>query len=116
MLYQYFILTKQKGTSVDAISELYAALAAVCYYTLLRPNQENQDYFLRVMVLCIVLYDHTNPSGAFSKTASINVKASVKVIRESGSSLAENLVNILKYSTLHLNDEATPKATKALFL
>ncbi|KAL3897013.1 MAG: hypothetical protein SGCHY_003705 [Lobulomycetales sp.] len=105
-----------KGVSNSEISDCFAIMSAICYYTVQRPEVETKtDYFLRVMVLCIILYDQVNTTGAFHKQSTVNIRASVKVIQSHGGSLVESLMNNLKYATVHLNDEATPKATKALF-
>lgn len=39
----------------------------------------------------------------------------MKVIQSHGGALSESLMNNLKYATVHLQDESTPKSTKALF-
>jgi hypothetical protein len=67
------------------------------------------------MVGSILFYDHIDPIGAFAKESIVNIKASVKVIQSHGGAATEPMTNVLKFSTLHLNDEGTPKATKALF-
>jgi hypothetical protein len=43
------------------------------------------------------------------------MKGHVKIIDTEGGEIRDGLINALKYSTKHLNDESTPKATKALF-
>ncbi|KAJ3392315.1 Protein fam49a [Lobulomyces angularis] len=104
-----------KGVPNGEICDLFAILAAVCYFTVQKNPQAPADYFLRTMVMSIILYDHVNPQGAFIKTSTINMKASVKVIQTRGGSISDSLLGSLKYTTIHLNDETTPKQTKALF-
>ena len=65
------------------------------------------------MVGVIILYDHVHPVGAFAKKAAIDIKSSIRLIKEHPQS-AESLLNALRYNTKHFNDEATPKATKTM--
>lgn len=46
--------------------------------------------------------------------SSVDVKGCVKVVREQEKSRAESLLNALRYTTMHLNDESTPKNIKSL--
>lgn len=66
------------------------------------------------MVASILFYDHIEPIGAFAKESKINIKASVKLIQTNGSDSREAMINVLKFSTVHLNSESTPKNIKAL--
>ena len=45
----------------------------------------------------------------------IDIKGCVQIIRQQDKDFSEKHMNILRYTTKHLNDETTPKATKALF-
>lgn len=59
----------QKSTS-DWLSSLWA----VCYQTVnQKKNREHDLFCLKVMVLSIVLYDHLDPQGAFSRSSPIQV-------------------------------------------
>jgi hypothetical protein len=62
-----------KGVSNSEISDCFAIMSAVCFYSIQRPEVAKTDYFLRVMVLSIVMYDQVNPTGAFHKQSTINV-------------------------------------------
>lgn len=58
------------------VGECLAAVWATCFGTVnkkrtLRP--EIVAFCLKVMVVSIILYDHIDPSGAFSKNSPINV-------------------------------------------
>jgi hypothetical protein len=55
----------QKSTS-----DWLASLWAVCYQTVNQKKNHEQDLF-KVMVLSIVLYDHIDPLGAFSRNSPI---------------------------------------------
>jgi hypothetical protein len=42
------------------------------------------------------------------------MKSHIKLIQSNGGSHTEALLNVLRYTTKHLNDESTPKAIKAM--
>lgn len=64
------------------------------------------------MVGVIILYDHVHPIGAFAKTTQIDVRGSIKVLKEQPPTMVEGLLNSLRYTTRHLNDDTTPKNIK----
>ncbi|CAH1762566.1 10140_t:CDS:2 [Entrophospora sp. SA101] len=99
------------------ILECLSGLAAACYQTVTRKryqNPETTSFCLRVMVVCIILYDHIDPQGAFNKQSPINIKSSVKAIQTHGTSESSNLMSALRFNTKHLNDDSTPKNIKQL--
>lgn len=71
-------------------------------------------FCLRVMVACIILYDHVHPKGAFVKDSDIQLKSHIKLIQTNGGSHVDGLLNALRFTTKHLNDESTPKNVKAM--
>eukprot|EP00058_Branchiostoma_floridae_P024414 XP_002609904.1 hypothetical protein BRAFLDRAFT_90713 [Branchiostoma floridae] len=77
-------------------------------------NEETILFCLRVMVGVIILYDHVHPVGAFAKKSGIDMKGCIKVLRDQPASKVEGLLNALRYTTKHLNDESTPKNIRAL--
>lgn len=97
-------------------AECFAILAGVSYNSIAREktDQHGDILYLRVMVGSVLFYDHIDPIGAFTKGSSINIKSTVKVIQSNGGASTEPLMNVLKYSTLHLNTDTTPKSIKAL--
>ena len=94
-------------------------------------NPKTVLFCQRVLVGTIILYDHVHLIGAFSKKnpaidvglyeinqdspITAQIRASVKALKMHANPRQEDLLNALRYSTKHLNDEDTPKATKALF-
>lgn len=67
------------------------------------------------MVACVILYDHVHISGAFSKkNDAINMARTVKAVQLHENPTTENLLNALRYTTKHLNDDDTPKSIKSL--
>ncbi|KAF9997494.1 Protein fam49a [Entomortierella chlamydospora] len=103
-----------------SVSECLSTLAGVCYSTVSNNKKKPQKpttiaFCLRVMVIAIIIYDHIDPQGAFTKSSPINIKSSVKAIHSHGNSNdTPNLISALRYNTKHLNDSSTPKAVKTL--
>ena len=97
--------------------QCFSLMAAVCHQAIVegQVNGEPRTYFcLRVMVASIILYDHVHQRGAFVKDAEMNVKAHIKLIQSHGDQHKDSLLNALRYTTKHLNDETTPKSIKTL--
>ncbi|RUP46470.1 hypothetical protein BC936DRAFT_146919 [Jimgerdemannia flammicorona] len=105
-----------------SVCECLATLWAACCNAVTKKKPmktESIAFCLKVMVVSIILYDHIDPQGAFGKTSPINIKTSVKAIQGTTlpqDSSASNLMSALRYNSKHLNDEATPKATKTAVL
>ncbi|KAF9578984.1 Protein fam49a, partial [Lunasporangiospora selenospora] len=112
-----FVTQHRVGRSV---SECLATLAGVCFHSVSNTKKKPQRaettaYCLRVMVIAIIIYDHIDPQGAFSKSSPINIKSSVKAIHSHGNSIeTPNLISALRFNTKHLNDASTPKNIKTL--
>lgn len=104
------------GQRNGPVTDLFAIFAGITYNAVFRSRVQGDlvDYALRVMVGSIILYDHVSATGAFAKGSKINIRLSVKLIQTNGGPISDSLLNTIRYTTLHLNDEATPKATKAL--
>eukprot|EP00732_Lithocolla_globosa_P005264 Lithocolla_globosa_v1_NODE_5339_length_1258_cov_20.252702.p1 type:complete len:321 gc:universal NODE_5339_length_1258_cov_20.252702:1091-129(-) len=107
------------GSSVPSenVTECLATMASICYNAVAENKFEQKStelYCLRVMVGVIILYDHIHPEGAFCKTSSINIKQSIKLIQGIKMPEGDGLLNALRYTTKHLNDDDTPKQIKAL--
>ena len=77
-------------------------------------NEETKIFVLSVMVGVIILYDHVHPVGAFVKGSSIDMKASIRVLKDQPPGIVDGLLNALRYTTKHLNDETTPKNIRTL--
>ncbi|XP_003389590.1 PREDICTED: protein FAM49A-like [Amphimedon queenslandica] len=114
------LLKENSEITLDLMTDCLCTTASVCRvinenaeYKTRFQSEETVIFTLRVMVGAIILYDHLHPVGAFAKRAPIDMKASIKIIKEHPS-CADGLINALKYNTKHFNDEATPRATKTL--
>ncbi|KAJ3213192.1 Protein fam49a [Dinochytrium kinnereticum] len=107
-------LVRRNDVNGEGLTDCLAILAAVCYNAASKGRAQGGmvEYCLRVMTVCIIVYDHVSPVGAFAKGTKVNVRASVKAIQTLGGSGGQSLLNSLRYSTVHLNDESTPKNVK----
>ncbi|KAJ3043808.1 Protein fam49a [Rhizophlyctis rosea] len=110
------LVSSNKGIPAENVTDVFAIFCGICYNAVTKGRAQGAmiDYCLRVMVVCIILYDHVDPVGAFAKTSKLNIRASVRVIQTNGGSGSNTLLNTLRYSNLHLNDESTPKAIKQM--
>lgn len=112
------LLMENPSLTLDNTTDCFSTMASVCRVLNENPSYlarfKNKDtglFCLQVMVGVIILYDHIHPMGAFAKKSSIDMKSSIKVIKERQPK-SELLINALKYNTKHFNDEATPKSVK----
>ncbi|KAJ3159520.1 Protein fam49a [Geranomyces michiganensis] len=110
------LLKENNSVSTDNATTILSIVAGVCYNAVVKERAQGAmvHYCLRVLVVTIILYDHVDPEGAFGKSSKVNIRASVRVIQTSGGSGSNNLLNALRYTTLHLNDESTPKSVKLM--
>jgi len=99
-------------------TDVFSILAGISYNKVAKKRADGDEiqFYLRVLVTSILIFDHVDSAGAFSKGSRINIKAFVKTIQANGGSNTEALLNALRFSSQHLNDESTPKATKLLLV
>ncbi|XP_023216084.1 CYFIP-related Rac1 interactor B-like isoform X1 [Centruroides vittatus] len=114
-------VAENKDLPIENTTETLGTMAKVCQRMVENPefysrfkNEETVLFVLRVMVGVIILYDHVHPVGAFAKSSHIDVKGSIKVLKDQPPNVVEGLLNALRYTTRHLNDETTPKQIKSL--
>lgn len=114
-------VSEHKEIPLEQTTETLGTMAKVCQKMLENPDliarfrrEETQLFILRVMVALVILYDHVHPVGAFVKASNIDVKGCVRVLKEQPASSSENLLNALRYTTKHLNDDSTPKQIRTL--
>ncbi|XP_061835153.1 CYFIP-related Rac1 interactor B-like [Nerophis lumbriciformis] len=101
---------------VENTTDCLSTMACVCKVMLETPeyrsrftSDETVLFCLRVMVGVIILYDHVHPAGAFVKTSNIDMKGCIRLLQEQPASSVEGLLNALRYTTKHLNEDTTPK-------
>ncbi|CAO3620793.1 unnamed protein product [Cunninghamella blakesleeana] len=115
----------KKNRLQKGVGECLAAVWATCFYTVHKKKTQRPEvsaFCLKVMVVTIILYDHIDPNGVFTKQSPINIKNSVKMIQTinvlniPNDSSASNLMSALRYNSKHLNDDKTPKGVKNMVL
>ncbi|KAI8092793.1 uncharacterized protein BX664DRAFT_328163 [Halteromyces radiatus] len=107
-----------------SVTDCLVALWAACVQGLSNKKKPLDDpttsTYLKSMVASIILYDHIDSQGAYSKQSCINMKTSIKLIQTTPDlpeeSSAENLLSALRYNSKHLKDDTTPKSIKFLLL
>lgn len=114
----------QEDTSVpkDNVTEALAVMANVCQHMVEVSQFEDPAlnlFCLRAMTGAIILYDHVADHGAFHKKSPVNVRGAVVVLKGfqvqgSANNPAANLLNALRFTTVHLNDPETPSNVKQL--
>jgi len=110
---------KDNERLVDGLS----FLADVCTknlidYEKMREEMDNQDLSLLLlctMAGCIILVDHLDTNGAFYAKSKIKIKTGVQKLIDFQEYVDVNfLINSLRFTTLHLNDEQTLPQVKRL--
>jgi len=73
-------------------------------------------FCLRAMTGAIVLYDHISntPGGAFARKSPVEIKGCISVLKSYTAMPTDGLLNALRFTTIHLNDQETPASTKQL--
>ncbi|CAL9689402.1 unnamed protein product [Knipowitschia caucasica] len=106
---------------LENTTDCLSTMASVCKVMLETPeyrrrfsSEETVLFCLRVMVGVIILFDHVHPRGAFAKTSNIDIKGCVRLLKERPPNSVEGLLNALRYTTKHLNDETTPKQIRSM--
>uniref|UniRef100_A0A8B9IK07 CYRIA/CYRIB Rac1 binding domain-containing protein n=3 Tax=Anseriformes TaxID=8826 RepID=A0A8B9IK07_ANSCY len=114
-------VSENKTLPIEDTTDCLSTMACVCRVMLETPeyrsrftNTETLLFCMRVMVGVIILYDHVHPVGAFAKTSKIDMKGCIKVLKDQPSTSTEGLLNALRYTTRHLNDDTTSKQVRAL--
>eukprot|EP00128_Syssomonas_multiformis_P008907 Colp12_sorted_trinity150504_noHs@33408 len=113
-------VSENPSVPVENITSSLCTMAQICQamvlpeYSQRFQSQDTVLFCLRVMVGVIILYDHVHPVGAFSKKSVVDIKGAIKVLKEQPPAAVDGLLNALRYTTKHLNDEDTPKQVKQM--
>ncbi|XP_072296542.1 CYFIP-related Rac1 interactor B-like [Eucyclogobius newberryi] len=109
-------VSENPDVPLENTTDCLSTMASVCKVMLETPDyrsrfssEETVLFCLRVMVGVIILFDHVHPNGAFVKTSNIDIKGCIRLLKEQSPNSVEGLLNALRYTTKHLNDETTPK-------
>lgn len=121
-------VTENKEIPLQNTTDCLAIICYLCqtmvdnkgYYDRFSKQEETIRFCQRVMTAAVILYDHVHHLGAFKKGSTIEIKAVIKALKLHNSSGAgeafyNSMMNALRYTTKHLNDDDTPKAIKTLF-
>ncbi|KAK5898079.1 hypothetical protein CgunFtcFv8_015527 [Champsocephalus gunnari] len=114
-------VSENKNLPIENTTDCLSTMASVCKVMLETPeyrsrfaSEETVSFCLRVMVGVIILYDYVHPVGAFAKSSKIDMKGCIKVLKDQPPNSVEGLLNALRYTTKHLNDESTNKTIKSM--
>lgn len=110
-------VSEHKEIPVEITTETLAKMAAVCRVMISTPeyrerfaNSETVMFVIRVMVGVLILYDHVHPNGAFAKNPNIDMEKFIRVLKTHAANT--NLLDALRYTSLHFNDSTTPDSIK----
>jgi len=101
----------------EAVNLTLATMANVCNSMVEKKKFESEQtnlFSLRAMTAAIVLYDHVHPVGAFHKRSPVNIRGCVLTLKNHKPAPPESLLNALRFTTVHLNDDDTPSSIKQL--
>ncbi|VDM59321.1 unnamed protein product [Angiostrongylus costaricensis] len=105
------------GNTTDTL----ATIVSVCRYMVASPEvsarvtETTRLFCIRVMVGCLILYDHIDENGAFVRESPINLRAVVNVVKEQTQPpQTEALLNALRYTSKHFSQASTPKSVRAI--
>ena len=116
-------VSENKTIPVENTTDTLAIMSTVCqimitnsgYHDKFKDKSKTIQFCQRVMVAAVIVYDHVHVFGAFSKkNSAIDIKGTIKATQMHDNPDQENLLNALRYTTKHLNDEDTPKAIKTM--
>lgn len=118
-------VTENKEIPLENTTDCLATMCLLCrimveqsnYYDRFTDKASTIQFCQRVMVACVILYDHVHHVGAFKKGSSIDVKNTIKALKmhnEANEGFTTSMMNALRYTTKHLNDDDTPKNIKTL--
>jgi len=108
------------GIAKEEVVQGLSLLANVCLDMVEKGRFENPDtniFCLRAMTAAIVLVDHISDTGAFCRKSPVNIKSAILTLRDRNDELnTTGLLNALRYTTRHLNDQDTPNTIKNLLI
>ncbi|XP_061891035.1 CYFIP-related Rac1 interactor A isoform X2 [Entelurus aequoreus] len=114
-------VTENKTLPLENTTDCLSTMASVCKVMLETPEYSSRFssddtvlFCMRVMVGVIILYDHVHPIGAFNKSSKIDMKGCIKVLKEQPADNVEGLLNALRFTTKHLNQESTPRTIRSM--
>jgi len=101
----------------ENVSAALGLMANVCQQMVFNKkfaSDATNMFCLRAMSGAIILFDHIDAQGAFTKKSGINIRGCVNVLKSYTTSPTDGLLNALRFTTIHLNDPQTPNQIKQL--
>jgi len=104
----------------EQITGLFAMMANACYSMVATKKLQSEKgnmFCLRAMTAAIIVFDHADTVGAFAKKSPIHIRGAIKTLKDFPASLKsdiDGLINALRFTSVHLNDDDTPNAVKNL--
>jgi len=105
---------KFSAEQVNLVTKALSVMAMVCQQ-MVKGNDNQGDLFcLRCMVGSLILYDHLHQQGVFRRNADVDIKLCITTVKEYQAQETQSLVNVLRFTNMHLNDPQTPAAIQHL--
>merc|ERR1712137_1286573 len=119
---KFLTIDEMQGRSLQQnVTTTLAFIANICQRMVEKKLVDNDyDVFcLRSMTASIILYDNIDPKGAFHRRSPIFIKKCLVTLKQKSTTDGENspvecLLNALRFTTTHLQDDETPGNIKQL--
>lgn len=113
-------VSENPSTPREQITGLFAMMANACYSMVATKKftkDESNMFCLRAMTAAIIVFDHADALGSFAKKSPIHIKGAINTLKSYPATLKsdiDGLINALRFTSVHLNDDDTPNAVKNL--
>jgi len=112
-------LESDASASAGQINKVLSRLAETCRGMVgdgKITNGETQQMCLRSMTMCLVILDHTYPTGIFTKKSPVDVVSCIKLLQSWTQHSTDGMMNALRFMTTHLREPtALPFIKKTLW-
>jgi len=101
----------------ENVTAALAAMANVCQGMVINKkfsSDQTNMFCLRAMTGAVILFDHVDAQGAFSKKTPVNIRGVINVLKTYTTSPTDGLLNALRFTTVHLQDPQTPNNIKQM--
>jgi len=116
-------LSTDSSVNRESVGNALAMMANVCQAMVANKKFQSDStnmFCLRAMTGATILFDHVDTIGAFHRKTPINIKGIINTLKtytnSPTTSPTDGLLNALRFTTVHLNDPATPNATKQMLI
>jgi len=99
---------------VNQVTKSLGVMAMLCQ-AMVKGGDPHDMFLLRCMVGSVILYDHLHPQGAFRRGPDIDIKNCILTVKNyQPEEDVQTLINVLRFTNMHLNDPQTPATIKNL--